>query len=144
MDANEEVRASSNCVDVSHMRHTTWFVLPPVMENYYAQHSPSYAPLPEWKAGCAPEPEQNLALVYPRRNSRISLPIGLEGIPTASIFEANHRREAATIYWHIDDEYVGSTRDIHQLQLQPAVGKHLLLLVDDQGNSIRCPFEVLN
>jgi penicillin-binding protein 1C len=100
--------------------------------------------LPEWKPGCAPEPEQNLALVYPRRNSRISLPIGLEGIPTASIFEASHRREAATIYWHIDDEYVGSTRDIHQLQLQPAVGKHVLVLVDDQGNSISCPFEVLN
>lgn len=144
LDAREPLRVNSSCADVGSMRHVNWFVLPPVMENYYAQHTPTYAPLPAWKPGCEPEPEQNIALVYPRKNSRISVPIGLEGIPTATIFEANHRRSDAVIYWHLDDEFIGSTRDIHQLQLQPMPGKHKLTLVDDQGNSISCGFEVLS
>ena len=143
LDPIQQLRVSSQCANVTDMRHVRWLVLPPVMENYYAQHTPSFQALPEWKPGCAPEPEQNLALVYPRRNSRISLPIGLEGIPTATILEATHRRSNATIYWHLDQAYIGSTQDIHQLQIQPKPGIHIVSLVDDQGNNLSCSFEVL-
>lgn len=143
LDAKAQLRVSSACAEVTEMRQVNWFVLPPVMENYYAQHTPSYTPLPPWKPGCTPDPGQHFALVYPRPNSRISLPVGIEGTPTAAIFEAGHRRADATLYWHLDEVFVGSTRDIHQLQLQPRPGKHRLLLVDDQGNSAGCSFEVL-
>ena len=144
VDAKEKFQVNSNCVNVTDMHHLSWFVLPAVMENYFAQHTPTYAPLPAWKEGCAPESEQNVALVYPRKNSRISVPVGIEGLPTSMILEASHRRNEATLYWHLDDVYIGSTRDIHQLQINPLAGKHKLTLVDDQGNTVSCPFEVLS
>jgi len=144
LDAMEKFRVNSACVNVTDMHHLSWFVLPTVMENYYAQHTPTYAPLPEWKPGCAPEPEQNLALVYPRKNSRISVPVGMDALPTSTILEASHRRSGATLYWHLDDVYIGSTRDMHQLQVQPKQGKHTLTLVDDLGNTLSSPFEVLS
>jgi penicillin-binding protein 1C len=48
------------------------------------------------------------------------------------------------IFWHLDDQYVGETRDSHQMALNPPPGKHLLTLVDGNGNTINIGFEILS
>jgi penicillin-binding protein 1C len=59
------------------------------------------------------------------------------------VFEAAHRDPGARVFWHVDDEYHGETRDIHQLALAPPPGRHVLTLVDDTGESVRRVFTVL-
>jgi penicillin-binding protein 1C len=59
------------------------------------------------------------------------------------VFEANHRNNSETIYWHMDGVYYGQTSDIHQLEFQPDVGKHKLTLMDENGVQKVVMFEVL-
>ncbi|MCK4305481.1 MAG: hypothetical protein KAY24_14690 [Candidatus Eisenbacteria sp.] len=44
---------------------------------------------------------------------------------------------------HQDEVYCGFTREIHQLELAPAAGEHLLTLVDETGDEVQRRFTVL-
>ena len=44
-----------------------------------------------------------------------------------------HADPSATLYWHIDDTFVGETRGEHTLRVDPAPGDHRLTLIDAQG-----------
>ena len=82
-------------------------------------------------------------LIYPEPNTSVYIPIDLDGRPGWVIFEAVHRENQSTIYWHLDESYLGSTRDFHQITLRPAPGEHRLTLVDDSGRRIERSFRVL-
>ncbi|MBL7932055.1 MAG: hypothetical protein JNL60_09135, partial [Bacteroidia bacterium] len=49
----------------------------------------------------------------------------------------------ATLFWHLDGEYIGTTTDFHQLSLLPKGGEHLLEITDNSGESAMCRFIVL-
>jgi penicillin-binding protein 1C len=59
------------------------------------------------------------------------------------VFEAAHRNPATTVFWHLDGEYQGRTRDIHQMALAPPPGSHVLTLVDENGESVTRRFRAL-
>ena len=71
------------------------------------------------------------------------MPVELDGALGRVVFEAAHRDPATRVFWHLDDEYEGETRDIHQLALAPPPGPHLLVLVDERGETIRRRFVVV-
>jgi penicillin-binding protein 1C len=83
-------------------------------------------------------------LVYPKPNARIFIPRELSGVRGSSVFELAHRNATATVYWHLDGEFVGETKRIHQMPLSPGEGKHVLTIVDDSGEIIERPFEVIS
>jgi penicillin-binding protein 1C len=82
-------------------------------------------------------------LVYPKQDSRIYVPVELDGNPGKTIFEAGHRNTESIIYWHLDEYYLGETRGIHQLEIHPATGNHRLTLIDQNGVSISVSFQVI-
>jgi penicillin-binding protein 1C len=43
----------------------------------------------------------------------------------------------------LDDEYIGTTINFHQMAFSPAPGKHLLTIVDENGESVSKDFEIL-
>ncbi len=55
-----------------------------------------------------------------------------------------HRQPQTTIYWHLDQEYLGETRDLHQMALAPAPGTHTLTLIDEHGEFLERTFTVLS
>lgn len=137
-------RVDSDCEDVFRMKHLTWFVLPPVIEKYYKFNHPDYKVLPDYKPECqARVADKAMALLYPKARSRIYVPVEIDGNKGQTIFEAMHRNVNTTVYWHLDETYIGETREIHQMALNPSVGKHTLLLVDENGLSVQTVFEVI-
>jgi penicillin-binding protein 1C len=58
------------------------------------------------------------------------------------VFRAAHRRKGAVIFWHIDNEFIGSTEAPHQIPAAPVAGRHRLTLVDDAGNTVTETFTV--
>ena len=54
-----------------------------------------------------------------------------------------HRSSAVSIYWHLDDQYLGETSLIHQLEFLAPEGMHTLTLVDSEGNILEKGFEVV-
>jgi penicillin-binding protein 1C len=143
LDANGQHRVTDACEPVSTMQHRPWFVLPPTEEYYYKRKDPTYATLPQWREGCQTTAgAAPMELVYPRTYTKIFIPIELDGKPGRVVFDAAHRQADAVIYWHLDEEFVTATRQIHQLIFNPAPGKHTITLVDGNGYSISQRFEV--
>ena len=70
-------------------------------------------------------------------NSRIFIPREIDGTKGKTIIEAAHRNPLVKVFWHLDEKYIGETTEIHQMALNPAPGKHVLRLVDEQGESVK-------
>jgi penicillin-binding protein 1C len=131
------------------MVHLPWFILPSVQEYYYRKLHPEYGILPPYRPDCAGHLESEagrevMNLIYPDRNTEIYIPVDLDGCEGHVVFEAVHRDIGAIIYWHMDDFFLASTRQFHQISLRPAPGEHRLVLVDEDGNRLERCFHVLN
>ena len=55
---------------------------------------------------------------------------------------AAHVRPDATLYWHLDEVYLGETHSEHQWASFIEPGHHILTLVDERGNRRSVLFEV--
>jgi penicillin-binding protein 1C len=144
LDASGKYRVTSDCEDVNSMLHRSWFVLPPAQEWYYKSKNPTYQELPPFREDCAGGNISSMELIYPKQLSQIYIPVELDGTMGKVVFEVAHRRPNATIHWHVDDEYAGSTSSIHQLGLSPDEGPHILTLVDENGETLSQKFEVVS
>ncbi|MEK6477216.1 penicillin-binding protein 1C [Catalinimonas sp. 4WD22] len=144
LDSEGQYQVHSECAVVGEMQHQSWFVLPAVQEWYYRRHHPAYRKLPPFRADCQPL-NQHLALqlIYPYDNAQIYVPKELDGKRGKSIFDAAHRDPKASIYWHLDGEYLGKTQDQHQMGLSPEPGEHTITLIDEQGEKLERRFTVL-
>ncbi len=144
LDKSGLYRVNSNCFPVNDMLHQNWFVLPPAMEWYYRSKNPSYKALPPMLKGCTDEnPVKNMELIYPHENIIVYVPTNLDGSKSEVVFEAAHRKPSTTIFWHLDNTFIGQTTNIHQVGLNPEEGKHLLTLVDENGETLYKNFEVV-
>ena len=82
-------------------------------------------------------------MIYPHPQSRIYIPVNLDGSLSKTVFQATHPKAGVIIYWHVDDTYVGETSGTHQLALYPEAGSHILTLVDESGEVLKVDFEIL-
>ncbi|MBF0120111.1 MAG: penicillin-binding protein 1C [Desulfobacterales bacterium] len=146
-DSTMKWRVHSECERIADMNTVKWFVLPPGLEWYYKKNHSDYNPLPSYRPDCLSSitntPTSTMTLIYPDKDSKIYVPIELDGKIGRTVFEAAHRNPQTTIYWHLDDEYLGETRTIHQIALAPIPGEHILTLVDKNGESFQRKFLVL-
>ncbi|MEO8762980.1 MAG: penicillin-binding protein 1C [Ginsengibacter sp.] len=144
LDASGRYRVNENCESPANMIHRSWFVLTPAMEWYYKQKNHDYKPLPPFMPGCEfMAAGKQMELIYPQQDARIYVPLEIDGKRGNTIFTAAHRRPGSKIFWHLDDEYIGTTTNFHQMAFNPLPGKHLLTIVDENGESISRQFEIL-
>jgi penicillin-binding protein 1C len=61
---------------------------------------------------------------------------------TRIISEVAHRNPSKKIFWHLDDKFQTSTRSIHQVEILAGPGDHTMTAVDEDGNTIICPFSI--
>ncbi len=144
LDASEQYQVSNQCYSIAQMKHQSWFVLPPTIEYYYQTKNASYRPLPPFMPGCDNANVQVMEMIYPKPNAAVYIPLEIDGNRGKVIFNAAHRNHGATIHWHIDETYVGSTKSYHQLALSPKPGKHVLTLIDQNGERLVQTFTVLD
>ena len=145
LSSNGKYRVHGDCVSLDEMKTVSWFVLPPVQEYYFKARNLSYRSLPPYRSDCSnPASVASMDLIYPKAHSKIYLPLQLDGQQGSSVFEATHRNMTSVIYWHLDGEFIGSTRKAHHFSLSPRQGKHLLTLVDDSGETLQRQFEVIS
>ena len=135
----------SGCSNIASMIHVSWFVLPPVEEHYFKKKNVSYKALPPWQANCESAAlGQPMDLVYPKPKARLFIPRDFNGQPGSSIFELAHADENIAVYWHLDGKFIGSTRRIHKLPVNPPEGHHVLTVIDERGQSIEEQFTVIS
>lgn len=109
------------------------FVLPPMIEHFYKPLHPEYRALPSLKQGPRTDPTTTMHFIYPADGSIISLPRQLDGSPGSFVARVAHTNPVTELFWHLDNIYLGSTRDIHQMTIAPTRGVHTITVVDALG-----------
>lgn len=145
LSADRKYRLHAGCESLDNIRAENWFVLPPVQEYYYKNHHLSYRSLPPFRSDCVnPAGIVAMDMIYPKVDSRIFIPLDLDGKVGSTVFQAAHRDPQATIYWHLDRQFIGATSKSHKLKLSPGEGPHHLTLVDEQGETLEKDFIVIS
>jgi len=145
LDSTGTFRVTDQCESTLYMQHKSWFILPPAMEYYYKIKNSDYKSLPPFKAGCDPFGGNSvMEVLYPKNNAIVYIPLELDGTRGKIVINAAHRNSSSKIYWHIDNEYVATTTNFHQLAINPPPGKHTLTLVDENGERLVQTFTVLD
>lgn len=138
-------RVNSSCESPHNMKSVPWMILPPLAEKFYKQKNPTYQPVPKYRPDCDfDESVKPLAISYPKKESHIYIPINLDETKSKTVFEATHSSSQAIIYWHLDDQFIGQTIGIHQIEYVPDLGEHELKIVDEEGFESSVKFEVIN
>ena len=143
LDASETYRVNSECYPLENMVAKNWFVLPPTIEYYYALSNPNYNELPPYMANCSEMENQLMEFIYPKANEAVLLPKDLGTKTKDILLKLAHQQNNATVYWYLDDTYMGKTENFHELVLDIEPGAYILTAVDNLGNRIQQKLEVL-
>jgi len=144
LNKSRTLQVNSDCSPPAEIINEPWFVLPPAMEYFYRKKHTDYKILPPVAAGCAASKNiPVMEFIYPTTGIKIFIPRDHTGKMTKVIAEAAHRNPATKVFWHLDEQYTGTTQYIHQLEFFAGEGKHMLVAVDEDGNSMRCGFTVI-
>ena len=145
LSVRDNLQVTTACESMEHIVSRNWFVLPPVQEYYYRAKNLSYKPLPPFRAGCrSPAILPAMELIYPKPGAALYIPLELDGTHGQVVLQAAHQSAGAVIYWHLDGEYLASTKNKHSISLSPSAGTHTITLVDDQGIMLTQMFSVLS
>lgn len=142
LNTSENFRVNSSCYPLSEMVQKNWFVLPPVMEYYYAAQHPEYKTLPPFADTCLRDGEKLMEFIYPKRNEAVLLPKNFEENVNEVIFKLAHRSPETMVFWYLDSKYIGKTETFHELAVSPKPGKYLLTVVDTEGNVLKTKIEI--
>lgn len=144
LDETGAYRVNSNCYPVNKMKHMPWFIASPAQEYFFKQHNIFYRTVPNYLEACQNELNyKQLDIIYPREGFKVYVPVGESGKQSNCILKATHKNSNATLFWHLDGNYIGSTQKFHQLALLPSIGHHTLVITDMEGESASCKFEVI-
>jgi penicillin-binding protein 1C len=144
LNRSKTYQVTSDCTDPSDIINEPWFILPPAMEYFYRQKHPEYKVLPPVAPGCqVSKAIPVMEFIYPTPGVKIFIPRDETGMQTRIITEVAHRNPSKKIFWHLDESYIGTTRYIHQVEMLAGAGNHVLTAVDEDGNMIKCSFEVI-
>lgn len=137
-------RVNTGCEIQENIYSKPWFIIPPLAEQYYKTIDPNFRTLPPYRKDCKESIEEDvITIVYPKEPSTIFIPRGFKGTKEKIVFEISHRNPETKVYWHLDDVLIGETADIHEMELTPNPGNHILTLVDEFGRQKTQEFIVL-
>ena len=143
VDSTGTFEVNASCYNITYAQKVSWFIIPAVAEYFYKNHDPSFRKPPSPYPGCdVYQQRADLAIIYPKSNSDIYIPLNFNEINEAIFFEATHVSEEMKLYWHLDDSFIGTTYKIHQIKFIPISGAHRLTVIDENGNSEMVLFNV--
>lgn len=147
LDSTQQFRVHSHCESVQNMVKKVFFVLPPTMGFYYKKRNPLYKSLPPFRIDCRSmesEAKQNIEFVYPQQFTNVFIPRNLDGTNSSLLLEVNHRYPQTLVFWYLDGKFIGQTLNKHQLPVNASMGKHILTVQDEFGESKQIEFNILN
>ncbi|MFD0834917.1 penicillin-binding protein 1C [Mariniflexile aquimaris] len=137
VDASETYQVNSSCEDLSNILNKSWFVLPPLMAYYYKTKNPFYKPLPKFRSDCLGDNAVTMEFIYPEDQSTIFLPKDFDEKTNDLILKIAHSKPDITLFWYLNEMFLGTTKDIHELAIIPKEGKHIITVVDEFGNEAK-------
>lgn len=130
--SHDGMRRVVDCSEPMEMK--SYFILPPLQRHYFKLQHADYIEPPT-----NPDAADRIKFIYPSDGAIVLMPKDDEHL---MICKATHADPSATIFWHLDNNYVESTKDLHQIQIAPTRGCHRLTIVDSDGSEQSLEFIV--
>ncbi len=137
LDVSKQFQINSSCENISAINSEAWFILPPLQAFYFKNKNPFYKDLPPVRSDCKGNSGVHMEFIYPNKKSTIFLPKDFDGKINDLILKVAHSKPELELYWYIDAQYIGSTKDIHDMAVKPTSGDHLITVVDALGNELK-------
>ena len=134
-------QVNSSCENTAGMVTRSWFVLPPAMEYYYRKTHTDYAPLPPVRPDCENAAAKRLEIIYPQRGQRVVRTRSFDGTLQGMVCQAA-APASGRVFWHLDGKYLGETEGKHEMAIEPEMGAHSLVVVDENGERAEVTFGV--
>lgn len=134
LDADQSHQVTASCYPIERITPKSWFSLPPILGHYYAKNQPDYLEKPPFLSGCEAEELQLMQFIFPHQNETILLPKELGGGLGEVVFKLAHQKPENEVFWYLDNQFLGSTQQFHELALTPEPGTYVLSVMDALGN----------
>lgn len=142
LDATKKYRVNSSCQEVSNMVHESRFILPPLQAYYYKTNNAAYRSLPPYRKDCILDNENKMDFIFPKNNAAVFLPKGFDGKTNEVVLKIVHADPDIRVFWYVDHNYVGSTKEFHEMPILPKPGKHIITILDEKGNELKRNIEI--
>ncbi|WP_317128803.1 penicillin-binding protein 1C [Tenacibaculum adriaticum] len=143
VEKTEQFRVNTNCESINNIKTKTWFVLPPLMAHYYQQNNSDYQRLPNFRADCNELEKAKMDFVFPTKyRSKVSLTKGVNNQLNSVVLKLTHSNSDAKVYWYLNDEFINTTENYHELAIKPPKGTYQITVIDDFGNELKRVLEI--
>lgn len=136
LDKYEEFQVNTSCENLQNMSHKSWFVLPPLMEFYYKKKNPFYKKMPPFRSDCLGENSSMMEFIVPKENTTFYLTKNFNEQQQGVVLKLVHSNTEAIVFWYLNGTYIGTTQNIHELEIKPPKGTYKLTVLDGFGNEI--------
>ncbi len=117
------------------------FDLDPIVGYYFWPKHPNFNHPPKIAESCREHTSQSdFAIMYPNRKADLIIPKNLKGEIEHIQLKATHTDSRATLFWHLDNTYLGTTQEKHELRVLLSEGPHTLTIVDEGGHQEKRKF----
>lgn len=143
-DIERQYRYSPSCAGDKELLLSPFLNLPPVVNKYYKLSHPEYEVVPALHPECTLTlDEQQMDFMYPLQHDIVYLPKDLNSDQQKMIAKIAHKQNDATIFWYLNEDYIGATNDFHAMAILADQGKHTITAVDQSGYKLSRNFEIL-
>jgi penicillin-binding protein 1C len=142
VDVSEKYQVNTSCESLGNIKQKSWFVLPPLMAYYYRDKNPFYKSVPKFRNDCLGEAVNAMKFLYPTEKNTIYLPKSFDGTTNELILKVAHSNREVTLFWSLNNIFIGTTKEIHDFAIQPTIGKYLITVTDSFGNEIKEQIEI--
>ncbi len=140
---DEKHKVCSLCWESGKYKKISLPFYPPDVAQYLRERGQVLAEIPPHLASCPALAEnQPVQIVYPGQNARLWIPRDLDGQMQKITLRVAHRQQNQTIFWYLDNHYLGASEKQHVKALTISAGWHTLEVLDDEGNRDRRRFFV--
>lgn len=120
-----------------------FFVLPPAQEYYYSQTHSNYKKLPP-KLPSTKNNIKDFQIIFPKNYSNIYIPLYLDGSLGGFVAKVAYAEKEKELFWFLDENFLCTTKNIHEVKITTNHGKHILTVMDIFGNEQNLNFFVLS
>jgi penicillin-binding protein 1C len=132
---SEDKQVCSLCWQNIDYHSVVKLIYPPDVSQYLRKNGQIVESLPPHMSSCPAFAQGNpLQIIYPQEQTALWIPRDFDGTLQKVNLKAAHQQKDCQIYWYLDDNYKGCSKEIHELALLLDKGWHELEVVDEAGN----------
>jgi len=144
-DSTKEYVVNRLCYDMDKAHKVSYLKFSPLVSKYYKRLNGNIADFPSRHPKCSvtTKNSKEMELTYPNPSERIYIPRDLNSNRQKIVAQLEHSDPKAEVFWYLNGEYLGATKDFHTMSLDGQAGDNALLCTDQHGTQIERNFEIV-